>query len=390
MRSRDVRVGALALVLSFAAVACGDNPKPPPETPPAPTASATVDAPPISLIDAGTSQNVGAVPPVPKKEEKCIGGGAFDPAKGCIGAAFPLPDPFSGTPTGDLEKRFQAKKGLPDPTVQKEQVQIAGTIARRKAAGSADRLAWYKRAVESWQKFAPSGDKSAPTVDFAAEAEYALVEAELAHALPNESKKECPAKTGADLFGETKGGTTSKGKWQELALAANAADEKLEHIVKTYPSIPWIAIATAREGVLYANLHSILDACTDKNVELFTPKEKEMLEKLKTSGRQDLADKANEVTTAKAQGFLQKKVHELSGVDEVAFRKLALGIALANAVGASHDAITAAHREIAVIRAAIGDERAKEFLLAMPDPADPDHARTLAPYRDSLAGGAQK
>ena len=125
------------------------------------------------------------------------------------------------TPIAELEKRFAAQKNSPDASVVRELVGVAVTVARRKPA--AEQAAWYSRAVATYDRLrALAPDARGPEQDFAAEAEYALVAADIAKSWPDEGKKKCPAATLHDLFGgPTEGpstpGTASTGKWRELA-----------------------------------------------------------------------------------------------------------------------------------------------------------------------------
>jgi hypothetical protein len=217
-----------------------------------------------------------------------------------------------------------------------------------------------------------------PDADKPAEASFTAITADMTKNFAQETKKDCPAKTLKDLFGDTRPGQSSSGKWRELVEKATRYADQLEHIPKTYHSGMWAAVAFARIGLLYSHLRAQLDPCNAQNVTLFTPEQQKTIEKLEKSGRQEMMDQAADIKKTVPELFTKKKTAEQGAAEELAIRRLALAVATANAYGVSHPTIDAAKTELTQLHTAIGDERMKAYLSGAGDPFDPDHKRTLA------------
>jgi hypothetical protein len=215
-------------------------------------------------------------------------------------------------------------------------------------------------------------------VDKAAESAFNAINADMTKSFAQETKKDCPAKTVKDLFGDTKPGQSSTGKWKELVEKGTHYAEQLDGIAKTYHSGFWAAVAFARIGLMWSHLRAQMDACTAQNVALFTPEQQKTLDKLEKSGRQEMIDQANDIKKTVPDLFNHKKTAEEGAAEELAIRRLALSVATANAYGVLHPLLDGAKTELAQLRTAIGDERMKAYLSGAGDPFDPDRKRTLA------------
>lgn len=315
--------------------------------------------------------------------QKCVAG-TFEAGSGCkTTGALSEDAAMPQWATRDLELRYQANKGLTDSSTVKELIEISIALARRKQA---ERTQWYGRALEHWRVLA--NDKSVDAqktsaVGFAAEADYMLVDAEIAQRLAFAG---CPSSSTGDLFGrfDGQGQPTTTGKWPQIATDASRIDDKLEKITRAYASPLWITIATMRRGLLYEGMNTALRACTiGKGFDLFTRPQQALLKKLEESGRQDLVDKSYEIQDQVRDMFVKKRDAEAAGTQTIAFRQLARGILLANAYGASHAEIDAGRTRFGALHKLAGDDKMKEALARQVDWTDPDRKRAIV----DVAGG---
>jgi len=198
----------------------------------------------------------------------------------------------------------------------------------------------------------------------------------------------CPAETVDDLLGVP---PERKGRWQELAGAANAIAEGLEAFEKSDETHRWSAIASARSGILFARLATSLRACTltgPSPIALFGVNDQMRIETMRAAGehfrRPELIEKASELENAKLAFWTKRKASELEATEKVAIAKLGRGVALANAYGVAHDIFDRARAELSTLRAAIGAERMIDELASWLDPTDPSRRRRLDAVRGSL------
>ncbi len=335
-----------------------------------------------TCLDAASTPAAAASVTTVAPATRCTSG-AFDATRGCVATGkLVVYAPMEGWAAKDLQQRYHANRAATDASTLKELLGISVALARQTPQEAPQ---WYQRALEHWHALAkdPAGDAlKGANVNYAAEADYSLVAAEADQRLKLGA---CPASTPGALFGQYEGGQlVTTGKWQVLATDADRIDDKLEHVARTYPAPLWIAVATARRGILYDGLRASMLTCVrGKGVDLFTPKQAALLDKLRASGRQDLIDKANEVEAAVIAAWTKKRDDEATSAGTVAVRNLAQAIVMATAFGVSHDVLKVASARFAALHAALGDSQVRSMLAGRVDPIDPDRLRTL----DTVMGG---
>ena len=195
----------------------------------------------------------------------------------------------------------------------------------------------------------------------------------------------CPAETVDDLLGAP---PDRNGRWQELASAANAVVEGLDVLERSDETRRWSAVASARGGVMYAQLATSLRGCSSTGpspIALFGVRERMQLEAMRASGehyqRPELIEKANELEAVKLAFWTQRRSTELDATEKVAIAKLGRGLALSNAYGVSHPIFDRARRELSTLSGAAGPERMINELARWLDPTDPSRRRKLDAVR---------
>jgi hypothetical protein len=231
---------------------------------------------------------------------------------------------------------------------------------------------WFNKTIKAWQNYVkvatPQGkDNPAnlpPYVDYAAEADFTLVD-EQVHAgydLPESKFKYSGAVN--DIVGgvDAQGHTLPKGQYQKNVDLADKWDKELDRIVKTYPSLQWIPAAEARRGNIYDTLRTSLYVVVPPALKYFTPKEDAFLKSLENSGRDDLADKADQVRTAKKEFWRSKKDQELAGADEIMVRHYSLAMVIARQYNVRNTWTQKAVSRLAYFTDIIGDDKLATYV----------------------------
>jgi len=345
--------------------------------------------------------SAGVAPTPPKEPEskpsdvgqRCTAG-AFQASKGCVGAPVTQASPMAGWATRDLEKRYAQAKGGTDAATLKDLVVTAVALARAKRGESAsESLVWYTRALEHWRRLerdVPAERRDATAGTFAAEAEDAILAAEIARLGLDGTSATCPAEQMGDLFGRMADGKfVSTGKWQILAADATLLSDKLERAGESDKTGLWRAVARARQGLVHDRMASSLFSCQvgsgKGKLGIFTPAQEKMLEAMRSSGRDDLVDKADEVEDRARQSWRQRREAELATYRAGLVRYYGMAAALAAAHGVSHDMLTRARARLAYYGGGIMPADAVDAELARAiDPADPDGKRPLKAIRAGI------
>ena len=310
--------------------------------------------------------------------------------------------PTSGDTGSNRQQRFGAESALMTyfqqqraaPGAAKYIVEAAYDVAKMKrSAGDPAYRQWFKSTVSSWDNYrakAPTKDnvseaQQSPYVDYAAEAEFVLLDEQIAASYDVPSKHQY-ARSVADIFGEVSTGKDGKpvigadgkavmkkkGKYQANAAEADKWDQQLDALAKKYQSLEWVPAAIAREGSLYDTLRTGLYNMVLKNDELFTAQQKATLKAMHDSGRPDLDDKANALEDATQDFWRQKKQQELDGADQVMVKRYATSVALARKYNVKNPQTTRAVSRLSYYTDVIsgGDAKMAEYVTSTPDPTN--------------------
>ena len=311
--------------------------------------------------------------------------------------------PTSGDTGANRQTRFAAEAALTQyhqtqraaPGTAKYVVEAAWRIAHmKKSAGDTGYRAWFKSTVLAWDNLKVKGvvkenkseAQTSPYVDYAAEAEFTLLDEQITASFDDPNKHKY-ARNVNDIFGEVevdaktkkpvigadgKAKLKSKGKYQTNAAEAEKWDLQLDAMIKKYESLEWVPTAIARQGAIYDTLRSGLYNMVLKNDELFTAKEKAFLKTLRDSGRPELEETADKIEDGKQDFWRQKKQQELDGADQVMVKRYASAVALARKYNVRNAALSRAVSRLAYYTDVIngGDAKMAEYVTSTPDPTN--------------------
>lgn len=287
--------------------------------------------------------------------------------------------------TQSLTTYYQANRT--NAAAAKQVVEAAYALGTmKKAAGDATWRTWFRSTVSAWDDYrakAPlRGTKSdaqfAPYVDYAAEADFRLLDEQITTNHDNAARHTYPT-TLVDILGAPEINPVTKkvvigpdgrpkmtkiGKYQTNAAETEKWDRELEKLTRKYESREWMVAVIERQAGLFDTLRSGLASLT--NVAVLTPDEVALLQKMRASGRPDVIALAKELESAKQDFWKAKRQLELDGCDTVMVRRYATALAFARAhkVRSSR-----AQARLGFYTDVIGDARMKEIVTSTPDPA---------------------
>ncbi len=249
---------------------------------------------------------------------------------------------------------------------------------------------WFKSTVAAWERYkavAPPNKEGkspaldSPYVDYAAEADFTMLDEDIKEKYDIESKHKYDGAV-ADVLGEfdaKTGKQTKPGKYQLNAADADKWDKQLERIGRTYPSLEWVPAVMARQGTLWDTLRTGLYNTT--KIKIFTAKQEAFLKQMENSGREDLENKAADLRDQGREGWRTKKESELKGADTLMVRRYAGSVQLARKYNIRNDKTQRAIARLAYFTDIIGDAKMRDYVTQSPDPLDQTGAKKLE-YKD--------
>jgi hypothetical protein len=256
-------------------------------------------------------------------------------------------------------------------------VEAAYSAARSRSAGGAS--VWLSRTVAAWDELHardPKAAQTAPVVDHAAEAAFALLDEEIA-ARFDPATALASAMSVSAVFGDPR--THARGKFQLAADEASRWDLRLEReVVRKYESAPWVVAALARQGALFDALRTGLYGITRPT--LFDASGQALLAKLRASGQDARADALEDLA---ADGWRARKQKELDAADEVMVRRYAEAVAAARLASVESKAVSRAIARLAYYTDLVGDAKLGVWVGRTPDPADRT-GQTMLVYRERM------
>ncbi len=257
-------------------------------------------------------------------------------------------------------------------------VEAAHSVAKmKKAGGDKDYRFWFKNTITAWENYrtrGPAGKDgkaealSPPFVDYAAEADYTLLDEQIRDSYEVESKHKYQGAS-FDIVGDpTK---NKKGRYQFNAEEADKWDKALERIVKTYPSVEWVPAAVARQGSLYDTLRTGLYNTVPPALKYLTAQQEAALKTMENSGRPELEERAAQLRDAAKEGWRKKKETELNGSDTVMVRRYATAVAQARKYNVRNPSTQKAVARLAYFTDIIGEAKMREYVTGTTDPVDP-------------------
>jgi hypothetical protein len=243
---------------------------------------------------------------------------------------------------------------------------------------------WFKQVSQAWDFMKSRGPAkdgkpealSPPFVDYAAEAEFTLLDEDIAAKWDNQKERKKYCGSVETVLGKyDKGGQRLKdGAYIADAHTADKYDQALDKIARTYPSVEWTPAAIARQGAIYDGLRTgLYNTTTAKGscFALFTPQQENVLKQMENSGRDNLIDQAGQIRDVTREAWRTKKESELAGTDAVMVRRYAQAVYLARRYNVRNEQVSRAIAKLAYYTDIIGDAKMKEYVTNTSDPTDP-------------------
>ncbi|MFC1641529.1 tol-pal system YbgF family protein [Myxococcota bacterium] len=235
-----------------------------------------------------------------------------------------------------------------------------------KASRSADTNAWWKRTVsafERWKGLVPKQEGGQSPVlgsteaAMAAEAEYTMLDAELAQKFDFDAGHHRYKGTVVQVIGE----------YRKDAVKAKAWHDKLQHVVDAYVSPEWTVAAISRQGSLYDSLRTGLYETRPPALKMFDAKTEKLLKMAERSGRDDLQEKADEVRVKVQTAWSKARGKELDSADQILVQRYATAIVLARRYSISNPAAVRAIRRLAFLTDVLGEARMQTYVGSVAD-----------------------
>lgn len=269
-------------------------------------------------------------------------------------------------------------------------LEAAYLTAKMRKTGGETPTTWWKNTIAAWERFkgtaavgadGKSAAMKSPYVDYAAEADFTLVDQQIAAKYDDPAKHKYAGSV-ADVLGSydaKTGKLTKPGKYQTNANEADKWDRELERIVKAYPSVEWVPTALARRGTVWDALRTGLYNAIPPNIKYFTPQQEKLLKQLEDSGRPELQDKADALRDTAREGWRTKKETELNGADNLMVRNYASSVHLARKYNVRSAYVQKAIGRLAYFTDIIGDAKLRGYVTQT---ADPSEAGKKLDYKD--------
>jgi len=223
----------------------------------------------------------------------------------------------------------------------------------RRAARAADTQRWWEHTIAAFQRFrslAPSKDGQSAALGsleaaMAAEAEYTLIDQELAREFDYETGHHRYKGTVVEVINQYKQEAVNASRWLD----------RLQHVIDTYVSPEWTAVAVARQGSLYDSLRSGLYNTRPPALRLFDEATERKLRRAEESGDPDLMAKADAVRVRVQQAWRDAREKEINAADQVMIAKYGAAVVLSRRYHVTHAELTRAVRRLAFFTDVIGE-----------------------------------
>jgi hypothetical protein len=308
-------------------------------------------------------------------------------------------DPKGGDTGTNRQYRLAAEESLMvfyqrnrnNPSAAKYTLTAAYQVAHsKKTAGDPQYRAWFKSTIAAWDFMkargttvkGPSGTVpealSPPFVDYAAEAEFTLLDEEIADKWDRAPNRTRYCGSLDEVLGkfDKNGQRLTDGRYNTDTKTADKYDKELDRIARTYPSVEWTPAAIARQGSIWDGLRTGLYNTTtggkDACFKLFTVQQENVLKQMENSGRDNLIDQAGEIRDRAKENWRTKKESELAGTDTLMVRKYAQAVYLGRRYNVRNQWVAKAIGKLAYYTDILGDAKMKDYVTVTSDPTDPN------------------
>lgn len=284
---------------------------------------------------------------------------------------------------GALQGFYNSHRG--DSAAAKYSLEAAWRVARlKKAVNDPSHKDWYKNTVAAWNFYKNANAteaKKLPYIDYGAEAAFLPLDEEIHDKFDYESGFHKYVNLHAeDIMGkidQKTGKFITEGKYRDDAKMADDYDKKLADILQTYDVSLWVPAILERRGSLYDSLRTGLYYCAGAAFKLFTPKQEATLKQMRSSGRDELVDLADDIEAKVKKGWRDKRDQEIDGADTVMIRYYAQSAAAQKAFNIRDQWTARAIARLAYFTDIVGDPKMATYVNQTSDPTDPSHSRKL-------------
>ena len=245
-------------------------------------------------------------------------------------------------------------------------VQAAYYVAKmKKASGAGDTTTWWNNTIKAFQRYrrvAPTKDGKSSAIGsreagMAAEAEYTLLDQDLAKKFDYETGHHRYKGTTVEVISEYRKDAVEAKKWFD----------KLQTVVDTYVSPEWTPIAMARQGSLYDSLRTGLYNTRPPALKMYDKKLESLLKRAEESGIPELQEQADAKRVAIQTAWRQARDQELESADRVLVDRYGNAVMLARRYNISNPAITRAIRRLAFVTDIVGDAKMRAYAASVKD-----------------------
>ena len=277
-------------------------------------------------------------------------------------------DEFSPDEGANQEARKRAQKSMMDyydaekgrDVSTQFVVQAAYHVAKmKKAASASDTNDWWKNTMTAFQRY----KRSAPVKDgrntalgtrestMAAEAEYTLLDQDIAKKFDYESGHHRFKGTTVEVIGQ----------YRKDAADAKQWFDKLQAIADGYLSPEYTPITIARQGSLYDSLRTGLYNTRPPALKMLDKKLEDLLKRAEESGIPELQEQADAKRTAIQDAWRKARDQELDSADRILVDRYSTSVVLARRYNVSSPAITRAIRRLAFVSDVVGEAKMSGF-----------------------------
>jgi hypothetical protein len=214
---------------------------------------------------------------------------------------------------------------------------------------------WRKKTITAFERYkatAPSKDgkneaMGSREAGFAAECEYAMVDADLKKAFDYETGHHRYAGSSVDVIK----------KFQADAVDAKKHQAQLQHVIDAYASPEWATAAISRQGSLYDSMRTGLYNTRAPQLKLVDAKTEAILKRFENSPNPDDQDKADQIRQKVTEAWRSARERELGGADEAMIHFYAQSVALAKRYNVRNMAVNRANQRLAFFTDILGEAK---------------------------------
>jgi tetratricopeptide (TPR) repeat protein len=255
--------------------------------------------------------------------------------------------------TNSMMQYYDANKNI--AAASKYVVEAAYNVARMRQAADANPDEWRKKTIVAFERYkGTAGVKDGKNeamgsreAGFAAECEYAMLDAELKKSFDYDTGHHRYAGSSVDVIK----------KFQADAVEAKKHQAQLQHVIDAYASAEWATAAISRQGSLYDSMRTGLYNTRAPQLKLVDAKTEAILKRFENSDNPDDQDKADQIRQKVTEAWRAARERELGGADEAMIHFYAQSVALAKRYNVRNAAVNRANQRLAFFTDILGEAK---------------------------------